>query len=129
MGQVAMGENPAEEIAQDRRAPTVAALCDRFFREHAEECCKPTTQKEYRRALNLFIKPEIGSFKVIDVERKDIAALHHKYRDTPYQANRTLQVLSKMFNLSEKGGPLHTAPLRMFCRTGEPPIKSNPFNR
>jgi len=104
MGQVAMGENPAEEIALERRAPTVASLCDRFFREHAEERCKPTTQKEYRRALDLFIKPEIGSFKVIDVERKDIAALHHKSRHTPYQANRTLQVLSKMFNMAEIWG-------------------------
>lgn len=104
MGQVAMGENPAEEIALERRAPTVASLCDRFFREHAEERCKPTTQKEYRRALDLFIKPEIGSFKVIDVQRKDIAALHHKSRNTPYQANRTLQVLSKMFNMAEIWG-------------------------
>jgi integrase len=104
MGQVAMGENPAEEIALERRAPTVASLCDRFFKEHAEERCKPTTQKEYRRALDLFIKPEIGSFKVTDVERKDIAALHHKSRHTPYQANRTLQVLSKMFNMAEIWG-------------------------
>lgn len=104
MGQVAMGENPAEGIALERRAPTVASLCNRFFKDHAEERCKPTTQKEYRRALDLFIKPEIGSFKVIDVERKDIAALHHKYRDTPYQANRTLQVLSKMFNMAEIWG-------------------------
>ena len=104
MGQVAMGENPAEEISLHRRAPTVASLCDRFFREHAQERCKPTTQKEYRRALNLFIKPAIGGFKGIDVERKDIAALHHKYRDTPYQANRTLQVLSKMFNMAEIWG-------------------------
>lgn len=104
MGQVAMGVNPAEEIALERRAPTVASLCDRFFKEHAEERCKPSTQKEYRRALDLFIKPSIGSFKVIDVERKDIAALHHKFRDTPYQANRTLQVLSKMFNMAEIWG-------------------------
>ncbi|WBL33078.1 tyrosine-type recombinase/integrase [Sinirhodobacter sp. HNIBRBA609] len=104
MGQVAMGENPAEEIALERRAPTVAALCDRFFKDHAGERCKPSTQKEYRRALDLFIKPEIGSFKVIDVERKDIAALHHKHRGTPYQANRTLQVLSKMFNMAEVWG-------------------------
>lgn len=104
MGQVAMGENPAEELAVTRRAPTVASLCDRFFAEHAEERCKPTTQKEYRRALNIFIKPAIGSFKVLDVERKDIAALHHKYRHIPYQANRTLQVLSKMFNMAEIWG-------------------------
>ncbi|SFS22254.1 site-specific integrase [Yoonia litorea] len=104
MGSVAMGENPAEEIAQERRAPTVAALCDRFFQEHVQERCKASTQSEYRRALDLFIKPEIGSFKVVDVARKDIAALHHKHRAIPYQANRTLQVLSKMFNMAEVWG-------------------------
>ena len=104
MGQVAMGENPAEDSAQQRRAPTVSSLCDRFFTEHALERCKPTTQKEYRRALNIFIKPAIGSFKVLDVERKDIAALHHKLKHIPYQANRTLQVLSKMFNMAEIWG-------------------------
>lgn len=104
MGQVAMGENPAEAIAQERRAPTVSALCDRFFQDHVLERCKASTQSEYRRALDLFIKPEIGSFKVVDVARKDIAALHHKRRDIPYQANRTLQVLSKMFNMAEVWG-------------------------
>ena len=31
----------------------------------------------------------------------DIAVLHHDLRDTPYQANRTLGILSKMFNLAE----------------------------
>ncbi len=104
MGQVAKGENPAEEIAQHRRAPTVAALCERFFDTHVRERCKPSTQGEYRRAIDLFIVPAIGSFKVVDVERKDIAELHHKFRDKPYQANRTLGVLSKMFNLAEIWG-------------------------
>ena len=104
MGLVAKGENPAEDLAQHRRAPTVAALCERFFDQHVRERCKPTTQGEYRRAIDLFIKPAIGSFKVVDVERKDIAELHHKHRDKPYQANRTLGVLSKMFNLAEVWG-------------------------
>ncbi|WP_227512351.1 tyrosine-type recombinase/integrase [Tritonibacter mobilis] len=48
--------------------------------------------------------PALGSFKVVDVERRDIAELHHKFRDKPYQANRTLGVLSKMFNLAEIWG-------------------------
>ena len=38
------------------------------------------------------------------MERRDIAELHHKARATPYQANRTLGVLSKMFNLAEVWG-------------------------
>lgn len=104
MGQVAKGENPAEDISQHRKAPTVAALCERFFAAHAKERCKPSTQKEYRRAIDLFIVPALGSFKVVDVERKDIADLHHKFKDKPYQANRTLGVLSKMFNLAEVWG-------------------------
>ena len=36
--------------------------------------------------------------------RPDIAALHHGLRDKPYQANRVLGVLSKMFNLAEVWG-------------------------
>ncbi len=104
MGQVAKGDNPAEEISIQRKAPTVSALCDRFFESHVKERCKSRTQGEYRRAIDLFIKPALGSFKIIDVERKDIAELHHKHRDIPYQANRTLGVLSKMFNLAEIWG-------------------------
>lgn len=104
LGQVAKGENPAEEISRNRRVPTVAALCERFFETHAKERCKPTTQKEYRRALDLFIIPVIGNFKIVDVQRSDVAELHHSMRDKPYQANRVLGVLSKMFNLAEVWG-------------------------
>ena len=104
MGSVAKGDNPAENISQHRRAPTIAALCDRFFEQHVLQNCKPSTQGEYRRAIELFIKPAIGSFKTVDVERKDISNLQEKHRDKPYQANRTLGVLSKMFNLSEIWG-------------------------
>ena len=104
MGELAKGENPVEEIAQERRAPTVAALCERFNEAHVLERCKRRTQAEYRRALDLFIIPALGSFKVIDVARRDIAEPRHKHRAIPYQANRVLGVLSKMFNLAEVWG-------------------------
>ena len=73
MGSVAKGDNPAEDLSLHRRAPTVAALCERLFEQHVMQNCKPSTQGEYRRAIELFIKPTIGSFKTVDVERKDIA--------------------------------------------------------
>jgi integrase len=72
--------------------------------EHVEQRCKPRTREEYRRSVELFILPKIGSHKVIDVTRAEIAKLHHGFRDIPYQANRTLGVLSKMFNLAEIWG-------------------------
>jgi len=104
MGELSKGENPVEEIAQHRRAPTVAALCERFFKDHVQHRCKASTQSEYRRAIDLFINPAIGNFKVVDLERRDVSELHHKMRDKPYQANRVLGVLSKMFNLAEVWG-------------------------
>lgn len=104
MGELSKGENPIEEISQHRRAPSMSALCERFFEDHVKQHCKPSTQGEYRRAIDLFINPAIGSFKIVDVERRDVAELHHKFRHKPYQANRTLGVLSKMFNLSEIWG-------------------------
>ncbi|SIN99143.1 Site-specific recombinase XerD [Rhodovulum sp. ES.010] len=104
LGDLCRGSDPIEEIAQHRRAPTVAALCDRFFETHVAERCKVSTQKEYRRCIDLFIKPAIGTFKVVDVARSDVAELHHRLRHVPYQANRVLGVISKMFNLAEVWG-------------------------
>ena len=101
LGAVAKGDNPAQSLAEHRGAPTLRSVGERFFREHVRERCKLTTQREYRRALDLFIYPAIGAFKIVDVTRADVSRLHHAYRHVPYQANRTLGVLSKLFNLSE----------------------------
>jgi integrase len=104
LGCVAKGENPAAEISDHRRAPTMAAICDRFYEVHVVLRCKPTTQYEYKRCLELIIKPQLGTFKVVDVKRADISELHHENAHRPYQANRVLGVLSKMFNLMEIWG-------------------------
>ena len=42
--------------------------------------------------------------KVADVTKADIARLHYELRHIPYQANRNLEVVSKMFNLAELWG-------------------------
>lgn len=38
---------------------------------------------------------------MIEIQRSDIAALHHDMRSTPYQNDCTLGVLSKTFNMTE----------------------------
>jgi integrase len=98
------GNDPVAEIVANRRTPNVTALCDRYLDEHVDQRCKPTTQGDYRHAVEAFIKPRLGNFKIGDVKRPDIAQLHHEMRGSPYQANRTLSVLSKMFNLAEVWG-------------------------
>lgn len=98
------GRDPAREHDLARRAPTMRDLGDRFLKEYVTVRCKPSTQGEYRRSVELFINPRIGTRKVSDIERRDIAELHHGLSHIPYQANRTLGVLSKMFNLAEVWG-------------------------
>lgn len=104
LADVAQGNDPSGERGSQRRAPTVAALCDRFLEEHVEVRCKPSTLREYRRCCELYIKPAIGTYRIQDVARPDINTLHHAGRDAPYQANRVLAALSKMFNLAELWG-------------------------
>jgi integrase len=103
-GVIADGGDPAAELEDHRRAPSVAAMCDRFLKEYVPVHCKPSTAGEYKRSVNLFIKPAIGTYKLQEIERAHIAKLHHELQDRPYQANRTLGVLSKLFNLAEAWG-------------------------
>ena len=98
------GSDPAERRDAERRAATVKLLGKRFLDEYVPDHCKASTAYEYRRSVKLFIEPRIGRRKVAEIQRSDIAALHHAMRSTPYQANRTLGVLSKMFNMAEVWG-------------------------
>lgn len=101
---VARGGDPSQKRKIERRAPTVAALGARLIEEHAVVRLKPTTQREYERAVRLFINPAMGNLKVSEVTRRDVAQLHHQMRHIPYQANRVLGVMSKMFNMAEIWG-------------------------
>ena len=98
------GGDPATARDARRGAPTMKQLGKRFLEEYVPDHCKPSTAYEYGRSVNFFISPRIGSRKVRDIKRSDIAELHHALRETPYQANRTLGVLSKMFSLAEMWG-------------------------
>lgn len=96
--------DPQLEKKQRRTAITVKELADRFDEEHIAVRLKASTAKEYRRNLRLFILPAIGHLRVLDVNRADIAKYHHDWRHRPYQANRNLEIISKMFNLAEMWG-------------------------
>ena len=98
------GIDPRDADARREAEPSMADLGRRFLEEYVPVHCKPSTREEYSRSVRLFVDPVIGELRVPEVQRKDIAALHHGLRDKPYQANRTLGVLSKMFSLAEVWG-------------------------
>jgi integrase len=104
LGRVACGADPAAERACDKKAGTVAQLCDTFLAEHVQAKRKGRTATEYRRLIEHFMKPALGNLKVGDVTRAHVSRLHHSLRSTPYQANRVLAVCSVMFAKAEAWG-------------------------
>ena len=97
------GHDPAAERNAARSAETVSDLCKRFLEEHSSKK-KERTRAEYARLIGKHVLPELGKLRAKDVQHLDISRLHRKLRGTPYQANRVLAVLSKMFSLSETWG-------------------------
>jgi integrase len=104
LANIAEGYDPLAERDAGREVVTVKDLATRFDAEHIAVHLKPSTQKEYRRSLKKFILPFFGNRAIVEVSREDVARFHHKYRHVPYQANRCLEILSKMFNLVELWG-------------------------
>ena len=83
---------------------TVAALVERYLKEHVAVHCKASSAKLYRRVVDKFILPEYGHLAVGAVSREHVSALHYRLRDIPYQANRVLEIEGKIFNLAELWG-------------------------
>ena len=98
------GDDPAAERDAKRNAATVRELAERFDREHIAVRLKASTAKEYRSNLKRFILPALGRLAVPEITRADVAKFHHDLRHIPYQANRCLEVISKMFVLAEMWG-------------------------
>lgn len=101
---VRLGGNPAAERDRRKASPTMKEFGRRLLEEHVAVHCKPTTHAEYRRSVELFINPKLGTHRIIDVSRADVVELHQSMKATPYQANRTLGVLSVMFTVAHTWG-------------------------
>ena len=104
LARVKSGADPGGERLAYRQAPTVADVAERFMREHAMPKKKPSSVRSDEMNWRLHVLPALGSRKVGDVTRQDVAQLHTALGDKPYRANRVLALLSKAFNLAEVWG-------------------------
>lgn len=97
------GGDPLAEAEDDRDAKTMADLAERFRDEHLGKK-RPSTAKNYGLLLDKFILPALRRHKVAEVTYSDVDGLHRKITKggAPYQANRSMAVLSKMFALAIK---------------------------
>lgn len=119
---VAQGLDPSRDRAISRAMPTVGELCDRYLDEYAEGRKAPSSIANDKRLLDKRVRPALGSRKVDAVSRAEVERLHKSLRSTPFEANRTLALISKMFSLAEQWGlrPQLTNPARGIRRYREP---------
>lgn len=97
------GGNPSQDRQAVRTAPTVADFIDYYTGEYATtRALKPQTASEMRRLLDRFVRPNLGGRKIADIQPADIRRVHGAAKDeiSPYQANKLLAALSKIFNLA-----------------------------
>jgi integrase len=98
LGAVENGADPIAQRQAERRVRTFAEVADDFLSLHVEKKRKGRTGAEYKALLKSHILPAIGSRRVVDVRRADVARLHAHMAETPYQANRTVAVVSAVWN-------------------------------
>jgi hypothetical protein len=111
LGQVAHGEDPAEEKRSYKNLATIKDLAEDYIERHG--CRKRSRSlKEDQILLNNIILPSLADKKVENVLRRDVETIHLRLSKTPYQANRFLALLSKMFSLAMAWGWCHENPVK-----------------
>ena len=114
LAEVQSGIDPVGVLQEKEKALTVRDLAQKFIEEHIDVHLKEKTAWGYKRNIEKFFLPELGDLKIAEIQRSDISAFHHRRRNSPYEANRCLAMMSKMFNLAEVWGlrPDNTNPCR-----------------
>lgn len=96
--EVDKGLDPVAERERRRGEKTVTELATEFMEKHAVKKLRMGTVRGYREMLRDHITPAIGRLRLSAVRRRDVEALHNSMSETPYRANRTLALISAMFN-------------------------------
>ncbi|MGV8948887.1 MAG: tyrosine-type recombinase/integrase [Candidatus Paracaedibacter sp.] len=111
LGQVAYGEDIAQTSKQMRNLPTLTELADEYVNRHGQRK-RPKSLTEDQRLLRNHILPALGNMKVANISHQDIEKLHTSFGERPYQANRVVALLSKMFSLAITWGLREDNPTR-----------------
>ncbi len=104
LGRVETGADPIAERMAERAVRTFKAVADDFLALHVASKRKSRTAEEYRNLLKNHVLPAIGSKRILDVRRADVARLHGKMQHVPYQANRALALVSAIWNWAARNG-------------------------
>jgi Arm DNA-binding domain/Phage integrase, N-terminal SAM-like domain len=98
---VDQGIDPKAMRDQERDAPTVKDLAQRYEEEHLPGK-RPRSAKEDRALVRDYVLPALGKLKVADVTQSDVRKMHREITSSGklYRANRALACVSTMFGLA-----------------------------
>ena len=101
LAELKRGEDPVQDLQENRRAPTVAEFAAQYMELHARPKKKPRSVEKDQAILRLHILPAFASRKLAAISPADVARLHRDLLAHPVQANRVIALLSKMCSLAE----------------------------
>lgn len=119
MGDVAHGDDPAQDKQARREAETFKGLVKAYL-EVAEK--RHRSWKEEKRIIDKDLLPEFGFRLLADIRRRDVRELVEaiaRKRKAPVMANRTLGVLSRMFNFALDREWIEASPATRIPEPGE----------
>jgi len=97
------GGDPLASRKKAAQGSTVKVLCGEYLERYAKP--RKKTWKEDQRRIERHVLPTWGNVKAKALNRSDVASFHHKLgRTAPYEANRILALLSKMYEMAKQWG-------------------------
>jgi integrase len=118
MGDVAQGDDPAQEKLDRREVKTFRDLAREYI-EFAEKRHK--SWAEEKRIINKDLVPVLGHRLLTDIRRRDVRDLVEEIankRNAPTMANRTLGMLSRLFNYALDREWIESSPATRIAEPG-----------
>ena len=109
IARIKAGGEPAPSPPETPAGPTVAALAQRYLREHVAVRCKASTAAQYRLAIERYIVPALGTRSVAALGPGHVADLQHSLADRPAMANMVVATLSRMIDQAMAWGAVPEA--------------------
>jgi integrase len=97
------GKDPSLEKQKKAKNLNMAEFADQYIENYAKKHKKSWSEDQRRLEKNIL--PFLSNKKINSINRNDILNIHNKMGlRAPYEANRTLRLLSKMFEIAKEWG-------------------------
>ncbi|MFT3756655.1 MAG: tyrosine-type recombinase/integrase [Pseudoxanthomonas sp.] len=135
IGDASQGIDKAAKKRAARKAMTVAALCDRYLKEHAP---KKRSGDQDERRIDKYILPAWSALKAVNVTRADVATLlapiehgdpENDRAPAPYEAMALLRLIKKLFNFGIDREAVATNPAARMKLATEPEARERSLDR